>query len=237
VVIIGWNDTNATINSVTDSAGNTYSLAAGPTLLSGLASQSIYYAQNITSSPANGNAVTVTFSVAANYPDVRILEYSGIDPNNSLDSSGAATNTGGSTATSGAVGTTSADDLLVAADYVQTLTAAVGAGFALRMLTVPDGDLVEDSLTTATGSYSASAPLVNPGWWVMQIVAFRAAGSPSPTTYPYAHAFADSDPHSKPNCHSYTNANSNPKFRPGSSDSPATCRNGNGSLAGHDLSR
>jgi len=82
LVVVGWADTAAQITSVSDSAGNTYYLAAGPTLLDGVASQSIYYAQNLVSSPNGGNAVTVTFTAPATYPDVRILEYSGVDQNN-----------------------------------------------------------------------------------------------------------------------------------------------------------
>src|SRR5208337_2801795 len=85
VVIIGWDNTTAQISSVTDSSGNPYYLAAGPTLLSGLASQSIFYANNIFSSGVGANAVTVTFSTAATYPDVRILEYNGIDETSPLD--------------------------------------------------------------------------------------------------------------------------------------------------------
>ena len=33
LVIVGWNDTTAQISSVTDTKGNTYALAAGPTIL------------------------------------------------------------------------------------------------------------------------------------------------------------------------------------------------------------
>ena len=48
VVVVGWNDSNAQINSVTDSTGNPYELAVGPTVQSGTATQAIYYAKNIT---------------------------------------------------------------------------------------------------------------------------------------------------------------------------------------------
>ena len=51
------------------------SLAAGPTTNAGNATQVIYYAQNIA---AGANTVTVTFNTTVNYPDVRVLEYSGI---------------------------------------------------------------------------------------------------------------------------------------------------------------
>ena len=46
MVVVGWNDTTSTVQSVKDSAGNTYSLAIGPTSGTGLR-QSIYYAANI----------------------------------------------------------------------------------------------------------------------------------------------------------------------------------------------
>src|SRR5215469_13415060 len=96
VVAVGWNDTTATVQSVKDSAGNTYGLAIGPTSGSAL-QQSIYYAPNIT---GGNNTVTVTFSQAAVNPDIRVLEYSGVSAvdvsagasgNSATASSGAAT--------------------------------------------------------------------------------------------------------------------------------------------------
>ena len=41
VVIVGWNDSTASVTSVNDSKGNPYSLAIGPTVRAGQASQSI----------------------------------------------------------------------------------------------------------------------------------------------------------------------------------------------------
>ena len=41
VAIVGWNDTTARVSSVTDTKGNVYTLAVGPTLRSGACSQSI----------------------------------------------------------------------------------------------------------------------------------------------------------------------------------------------------
>ncbi len=35
VVIVGWNDATAQVSSVTDTSGNVYQLAAGPTVLTG----------------------------------------------------------------------------------------------------------------------------------------------------------------------------------------------------------
>src|SRR6185312_13814542 len=54
----------------------------------------------------------------------------------------------------------------------------------IRIITTPDGDLAEDRVVTTTGSYSASSTLWTAGPWVMQMVAFKAAGAsanPAPT--------------------------------------------------------
>jgi hypothetical protein len=177
VVVVGWNDSTATVSAVTDSKGNTYTRAVGPTVQSGLASQSIYYAKNIASAAAGGNIVTVTFSMAAVGPDIRILEYSGADPNNPVDVTAA--NSGHSTSSgSGSATTTNATDLIFGANLVQTRTTGPGSGFTGRLLTSPDGDIAEDRMVTATGSYSATAPVRPSGRWIMQMVAFRTPGQP-----------------------------------------------------------
>src|SRR6202167_5434243 len=137
-----------------------------------MATQSIYYAKNIVAAPAGANnIVTVTFSTAAINPDIRILEYKGADPNNPVDVT-AASSGSGVTSSSGTVATTNATDLLFGANQVQTVTTGPGSGFTSRLLTSPDGDIAEDQMVTAAGSYSATAPL-NSGAWIMQMVAFR----------------------------------------------------------------
>jgi hypothetical protein len=162
----------ATASSVTDQAGNVYTRAVGPTTISGIESQSIYYAKNIVALSGT-NTVTVTFSMAAAYPDIRMLEYHGANPVNLVDVTAAASgNSSGSS--SGAVTTTNATDLLFAANLVQTTTSGPGGGFTSRLLTVPDGDIAEDEMVTAAGSYSATAQLSPSNSWIMQMVAFRA---------------------------------------------------------------
>ncbi len=49
VVVVAWKDSTATVRQITDSKGNTYTRAVGPTVVSGIATQSIYYAKNIVS--------------------------------------------------------------------------------------------------------------------------------------------------------------------------------------------
>jgi hypothetical protein len=182
-VIVGWSDTVSQIRSITDTAGNVYHLAVGPTLYNGGISQAIYYANGI-KVPATGlNTVSVNFTGVPVYPDVRVVEYSGIDPVYPIDVS-AAFAEGGPLSTTGSVTITNTMDLLVGANTVETHTDSPGTGFTQRLLTSPDGDIAEDCVVTAPGFYSASAPLGVPGGFVMQLVAFRAAGSPAPGTMP-----------------------------------------------------
>jgi len=78
------------VSGISDTQGNAYELAVGPTIIPGVASQSIYYSKNIVSAPAGSNTVTVTFAGAANFVDMRILEYEGADWNNPIDVTAAA---------------------------------------------------------------------------------------------------------------------------------------------------
>ena len=183
-VVVGWNDSTATVKSVSDSSGNPYTLVVGPTVLSGVASQAIYYAPNIASAAANANTVTVTFSTGAVYPDIRIAEYSGLATSAPVDVVAAASGSSAG-ASSGAVQTTFANDLLLGADLTVQYT-LVGSGYTSRMLTVPDGDILEDRSVTATGSYSATATISPAGQWVMQLVAFKAATGGVVTPLPTA---------------------------------------------------
>ena len=170
IVVVGWNDTTATVQSVTDSAGNKYSLAIGPTSGTAL-QQSIYYATTIA---GGSNTVTVTFSQAAAYPDIRILEYSGVT---ALDVAAGASGSSMS-ASSGPATTTSANELIFGANTVATLTEAAGSGFTARIITSPDSDLAEDLITTAAGSNAATATLTSATPWVMQMATFAATTAP-----------------------------------------------------------
>ncbi len=177
VVVIGWNESTHTLQSVKDSKGNVYVSAVGPTVVSGQLTQLIYYAKNIAAAAAGANSVTVTFSGAASPPDVRIAEYQGIDPVNPLDGAIGAAGTA-STSDSGALTTSTANDLLIGANTVTWATTAAGTGYTSRVITSPDADILEDRVVSTTGSYHATAA-VSGGSWVMQLVAFRAASGTS----------------------------------------------------------
>ncbi|MGB8786469.1 MAG: galactose oxidase-like domain-containing protein [Candidatus Acidiferrales bacterium] len=173
IVVAGWNDSTATIKTVTDSSGNAYTLAVGPTVQTGYATQAIYYAKNILGAAAKANTVTVTFNVGAIFADIRILEYSGLNTTSPLDVTSAAIASTGTSNNSGSATTTNANDLIFGANLVQTTTQAAGSGFTSRIIT-PYGDIAEDEVVSAVGSYSATATLTSSGPWIMQMVAFKA---------------------------------------------------------------
>src|SRR5262249_16160481 len=123
------------------------------------------------------------FNGATNYPDLRILEYNGADLVTPVDVTSAGTGTGTTSATP-AVTTTNASDLLFAANTVATLNSGPGAGYTQRIITT-DGNIAEDQMVAAVGSYSATAALSS-GEWIAQMVAFRAASVGPDTTPPTA---------------------------------------------------
>ena len=176
IVVVGWNDTTTPIQSVTDSAGNAYTLALNVTKGTNL-SQAIYYAKNIRAN--TNNTVTVTFTASAAFPDVRVLEYSGIDVSSPLDGAAAASGTG-LVADSGALSTTHAFDLILGAATVSSNVSAPGAGFTTVEVT-PFDDNAQHQIVNATGSYHASASLSPSGNWVMQAVAFKASATTAPS--------------------------------------------------------
>ena len=87
----------------------------------------------------------------------------------------AASSGNSTTSSSGSAATTNPTDLLFGANTVWTYTTGPGSGFTQRLLTSPNGDITEDEMIGAKGTYSATAPLSSAGTWVMQMVAFRTA--------------------------------------------------------------
>jgi len=166
IIAIGWNDTTASITAVSDSAGNVYQQALATFRGNGM-SQAIYYAKNIQA--AASNQVTVSFNQAAIYVDLRITEYSGLSQSNPFQAGVSATGNGTSASTGNIA--TAANELLLAAGMTGVSFTAAGAGYASRVITVPDADIIEDAVTASTGSYNATAPLSG-GTWILQLAAF-----------------------------------------------------------------
>jgi hypothetical protein len=172
VIAVGWTDNTAAVTSVVDTAGNTYEIAIGPTTYGSDLTQAIYYAAGIKA--AANNKITVTFDISANGADLRAAEYAGLNPTAPLDVS--ATASGSSTsANSGAVTTRTARELLIGAGMTSdTFSPTASAGFSLAHGGVTaNGNIYEDEIVSATGSYSAGGTLSPSAEWVMQLATFR----------------------------------------------------------------
>jgi hypothetical protein len=173
VVTVMWGDIKSAVNSVSDSRGNIYALAVGPTQANGLTS-AIYYAKNIA---PGSNTVTVTFNQSAGWPNINVVEYSGLDTANPLDVVSTASGSG-TTANSGSAVTSAANELIVGAGNPVTMFTAAGAGFNNRIIN-SFGGILEDKIVNSAGGYNAAATMTS-GSWVMQMAAFRGSGLSAP---------------------------------------------------------
>jgi chitodextrinase len=183
VIAVGFNNATSTINSVTDSKGNTYAVAAA--LARGTDfSQAIYYAKNINSATAGSNTVTVTFSGAVPYADIRVAEYSGLDATSPVDVANSTSGATSGTASTGNITTTTSNELIYGAGMTDSgySSGAPSTGYTMRVYSQPDADIAFDKNVTSTGTYSASTSAT--GAWLMQIVGFKAASTSGDTTAP-----------------------------------------------------
>ncbi len=169
-VYVIW-DSAGTV-SISDSSGNTYASAVGPTLWNSRKySVQVFYARNI---KGGADTVTARFSTAlTSFGIVYIHEYSQLDQVAPVDVTAAAVGTGTSIS-SGSAATSSANDLLFGAAVSMNTVTRAGTGFSVR--STAQGNMTEDRLVSTQGSYSATATNSG-GGWAMQMVAFRLAGS------------------------------------------------------------
>ena len=175
VIAVGWTDTSESVDTVSDTLGNTYKLAIGPTREGQDLSQSIYYANSVA---AGTNQINVTFSTPVNGIDLRVAEYSGLSAVAPLDVTAGASGTT-ATANSGNATTTVGRELLFGAGMCTNAFLTPSSGFTVRVIT-GDGDIAEDETVAVTGTYAAGGAIQTtaPGW-VMQLATFQseAAGS------------------------------------------------------------
>ena len=116
----------------------------------------------------------MTFSQPAAFVDLRVTEYSGLRTTAPFDV-GTSASGAGTSASSGALTTAGASELLFAAGMTGASFTAPGPGFASRVITAPDGDLVADAPAPTAGSYTVTASLSS-GPWLLQLAAFAGQG-------------------------------------------------------------
>ena len=169
VAYVVWD--NSGLVWLSDSQGNTYASAVGPTKYSGdKTNAQAFYAKNVL---GGSNRLTATFATAVtSYGILYIHEYSGIDQTNPVDATIAASGSSASM-NSGSVTTRNATELLFGAGESNNAVTNAGVGYTARSSAY--GNITEDQIVTITGSYDATATQ-NGQDWVMQMVTFKAAG-------------------------------------------------------------
>ena len=161
---------SVSISSVTDTAGNTYSLAVGPTTDPGTSwKQAIYYAGNIKAQGA-GNKVTVTFSSAITSANVHVMEFSQQATSSLLDVTAASAGNG-TALNSGSATTNASLELLVGAGTAASGTASAGPGYA--PLIYFNNVLVEQQSVATTGNYSGTETNSASTNWTMQLATWH----------------------------------------------------------------
>ncbi|MBI2669679.1 MAG: hypothetical protein HYX20_00820 [Candidatus Yanofskybacteria bacterium] len=181
VVWVWYNSSTQSVSSITDTAGNTYAKAVGPTVGSGVLaswSQEIWYAKNIVGGTAFN--VTATFSGIFNgRKSITAHEYSGADLSTPLDITAFATGTSAD-ASSGAAITNFSDELIFGAALFEG-TGGSGVGFTQRSFI--QNNASEDKNVLSTGSNSVTFNN-SAQTWIVQMASFRAAGATTPTPTP-----------------------------------------------------
>jgi hypothetical protein len=156
--------------SITDSQGNTFTPVGNQLSTPAGTLSRVYYASNI---KGGTDTVSVTLSTNSSHLAVYLSEYSGIDPNNPIDAQAGASGNAGA-ASSGSATTTVAGDIIYGYCVADGACAA-GSGFAARSALV--SNLVEDTLASGAGSYTATATATS--GWTMQMLALKPASTAS----------------------------------------------------------
>jgi hypothetical protein len=169
VLAVGWSDSTSLVSSVVDTAGNTYTRAAGPTSYAPDLSQSLYYAAGIKA--ATTNKITVTMNITVNGLDLRAAEFSGLSTTTPLDvTAGASGKT--MTASSGNATTTAPYELLFGAGMSTDFYTAAGTGYTALIFTT-NGNVAEYEIVSTQGAYSAQATQASASEYVMQLATFQ----------------------------------------------------------------
>ena len=187
VVVVGWNDATAQVQSVVDYARKHVSARGRPNR-----SRRARRRRASTTRPtsprrrAGGNTVTVTFSPAAAFADIRIAEYRGIATVNPVDVTAARAGQ-------------QHDQQQRRRDDDQRerparrrqhgrrhITTRPGTVFTSRIITSPDGDILEDRIVTRPAATARTAPFRQPagGSCRWSRSARRSPGDTQPPTAP-----------------------------------------------------
>jgi hypothetical protein len=167
VVSSYWSSQAVSITSVTDSKGNTYNPAIGPTNWGGTYRGSTYYAGNIAGGGA-ATTITITYSGAQGGTITYAAEYSGVATLNPLDQVSAQTGTG-TVLNSGKMATGQGTELVFGFG-MSAGSASIDPPYTAR--SVLSNNFIGDQTVTKTGYFSVTGTNQNVAW-LCQMATFR----------------------------------------------------------------
>jgi len=166
IVALAYQSPSSTA-TVSDTQGNTYSAATGPTVNANMGSGFTSYIFYTIAGSTGSNTVVATLANTETYRRILIHEYSGVD---TFDVASAAT---GNSATldSGSATTTQATELIFGWGVSNNGVTDPGSNFMLRQTTQLES--TEDKTVISTGNYNATFP-TSSSEWICQMATFYA---------------------------------------------------------------
>ncbi len=167
LILVAFDYTSgAAPSSVSDTQGNVFTPVGNQLNSPGGALSRVYYANTI---KGGADTVTVTLTANSSWIEVYLAEYTGIDPANPIDAQAGAS--GKTSAVSSGTAATSVSGDVIFGYCVGDWKCTVGSGFSAR--STFDGNLIEDKVAGAAGSYAATGTATR--GWTMQMVALKPA--------------------------------------------------------------
>jgi hypothetical protein len=176
VVVAVLQNVDQVINSVTDTAGNTYSVAVSRFAGGAAGVFSIYYKENA-AGIGTTNTITFAFAGDAGGGEIAVAEYSGVATSSSLDTTKTAT---GTTANPSSGSFTTAADNEVIFAFVGCVLATENytAGSGYTAVAQPDGyTQSEEQLTNTAGAGKTATFTGGATTWAVAVAAFKLAGT------------------------------------------------------------
>jgi hypothetical protein len=158
--------TGATVTSVTDTLGSVFFEVVDDSAGSGDGDEHYVFAAYDTG--AGSDTITLALSTSVSGADLLVAEYGGLELGTAAFDVDAIASGNGTAMDSGPATTHANNELLLG--YAEAPSASAGAGFTQRVLL--SGNLIEDRIVTAAGTYDATAT-TTAGDWTMVLVTFR----------------------------------------------------------------
>jgi|GEM_PF-5197620 len=175
LLIVGYEINSAGTGTVTDSKGNTWQVAIGPSTDTNSQSVALVYA---VAASSGSDTVTLTLNTA-NYSNLVIAEYSGTATVSVVDGTGGSASGSGTTASTGSFAVGNSNSLVAAMGMMAGGSTTVGSGYTSRGT---DGfSMFEDKIAGGTSVTATLTGTVND--WVIVGIGFKPTGA-SPTMVP-----------------------------------------------------